>query len=279
MADSRVPGPVSSGLDPVCLPPRTPGSLGLNDAADPAANACRGDSPGSLGSNDGAVPNPDMTLPFWQSPGFAYSCWLPEPNPNPPKLSDDDFKEAATRYSVEAAAIHAVAKVESGGRIGFDDRGRPKILFEAHIFHKFTKGKYDKDYPQLSQKSWENGKKYYSLDQWTRMYQATDLDRDAAWKSASWGMFQIMGFNHNGFSSVPEFVAAMFESEAQHLKSFLAFCDDNDLIQALKAKDWATFARSYNGPGYKQNKYDEKMEKAYKQYKAEEEKKAKAQAK
>ncbi|HHS92586.1 MAG TPA: DUF3380 domain-containing protein, partial [Campylobacterales bacterium] len=28
-------------------------------------------------------------------------------------------------------------------------------------------------------------------------------------------------------------------------------------------KDWATFARRYNGKSYKENQYDEKMEKQY----------------
>lgn len=93
-------------------------------------------------------------------------------------------------------------------------------------------------------------------------------DREAAWKSASWGMFQIMGFNHSGFDTVGQFVAAMFESEYQHLRSFLAFCADSDLIPVLKKKDWASFARTYNGAGYKQNQYDQKMAKAYGEYSA-----------
>lgn len=35
--------------------PRTPGSLGRNDAGDPGVMACRGDTPGSLGLNDGGL--------------------------------------------------------------------------------------------------------------------------------------------------------------------------------------------------------------------------------
>ncbi len=274
MGDSRTPGPLD--MSPLnFFPARTPGSLGVNDAADPSLNSCRGDSPGSLGVNDGADPNATfMTmapnpLPFWRNPGSALSSWLPLANRDAPRLTDDDFKKAAEEFELEEAVIHAVAKVESGGRTGFDKIGRPKILFEAHIFHKFTKGKYDKTYPELSELTWEKGKVYYTLDQWTRMYKAMDLDRDSAWKSASWGMFQVMGFNHNGSDTVAEFVVAMFESEYKHLKSFLAFCDDNDLLDALRSKDWATFAKGYNGPGYKKNKYDELMEKAYKSYLAE----------
>jgi hypothetical protein len=271
MAGSKIPGLSSTEPLLACMPPRTPGSLGINDSADPNVSALQGDSPGSLGINDGASSVFQVAVGS-RLPGSELTCWLPTANPNAPRLSEQDFQAAAAEHGVEVAVIRAVAKVESGGRTGFDDQGRPKILFEAHIFHKFTMGKYDKKFPQLSETTWEKGKKYYSLDQWTRMYAAMDLDQEAAWKSASWGMFQIMGFNHNGFATVRQFVAAMFESEYQHLKSFLAFCADNNLIAALKKKDWAGFARVYNGAGYKQNKYDQKMEQAYKQYSAGEKK-------
>lgn len=265
MASSKTPGPMC--VDPLleALSPRTPGPLGLNDAADPDACTLSGDSPGPLGVNDTAAV---QAAPPPTPAGSELSCWLPVPNPNAPHLTDKDFQTAADQYGIEVAAIRAVAKVESGGRTGFDAQGRPKILFEAHIFHKFTKGKYDKQYPELSEPTWALGKKYYSLDQWSRMYQAMGLDQEAAFKSASWGMFQIMGYNHNGFAAVDQFVAAMFESEAQHLKSFLAFCADNHLIPALKKKDWASFAQAYNGPGYKENNYDQKMAQAYEQYSA-----------
>jgi hypothetical protein len=51
---SRKPGP--QGHDPrsPLLPDRTPGTLGVRDAAEPGASADLGDTPGSLGLNDGA---------------------------------------------------------------------------------------------------------------------------------------------------------------------------------------------------------------------------------
>jgi hypothetical protein len=266
MAGSKTPGPANVVPVTASLPPRTPGPLGINDAADPNACTLAGDSPGPVGFNDGAAAI--QAGAGARFVGSEFSCWLPTPNPNAPRLTDQDFQKAAGDYGIEVAVIRAVAKVESGGRTGFDARGRPKILFEAHIFHKLTKGKYDKHYPELSQKTWALSKKYYSLDQWSRMYQAMDLDQQAAWKSASWGMFQIMGFNHNGFDTGGQFVAAMFESEYQHLKSFLAFCADSNLIAVLQKKDWAGFARAYNGAGYKDNHYDQKMAHAYEKYSA-----------
>lgn len=191
---------------------------------------------------------------------------LPAPNPDAAKLCDADFIAAAGQFGLEAALIHAVAEVESGGRTGFDAKGRPKILFEGHIFHKRTGGKYDDDYPEISQPTWNLAKPYYSWDQWTRMYEAMQLDCDAALSAASWGMFQVMGFNHNGWSNVRDFVNAMFESEAQHLAAFLAYCRDNHLFAALRNKDFAAFAEAYNGAGYAQNQYDTKMQRAYQKY-------------
>jgi hypothetical protein len=77
---------------------------------------------------------------------------LPAPNHSAPRLSEQDYATAATEMGIEAAAIHAVAQVEAGGRTGFDDQGRPKILFEGHLFRKFTGMKYDLTYPWLSKK-------------------------------------------------------------------------------------------------------------------------------
>ncbi len=192
---------------------------------------------------------------------------LPAPNPAALKLSDNDFKTAAEDLGVEPAAVRAVSKVESGGRVGFDSRGRPKILFEAHIFQRYTLGRYQWTHPHLSRPSQKLGKAYYALDQWSRMYEAMLLDPVAAWVSASWGVFQVMGFNHDpGFPTIEEFVNAMFVSELNHLRAFLGYCTKNNLVKCLKNRDWAAFAKGYNGADYATNKYDTKMAAAYEQY-------------
>ena len=48
-------------------------------------------------------------------------------------LSDADIEEFAARYDLEEAVVRAVLQVESDGK-GFLKDGRPKILFEGHIF-------------------------------------------------------------------------------------------------------------------------------------------------
>jgi hypothetical protein len=194
--------------------------------------------------------------------------FCPAPNPSASRLSMADFDRAAAELGIEAAAIHAVAEVECGGRTGFDNRGNPKILFEAHQFRKFTGGAYDATHPHLSRpfSTSPEFRRYYAWDQWSRMYEAMDLDLEAAWKSASWGMFQVMGFNHNGWAGVRDFASNMFVSEYQQLRAFMAYCKDNGLMKYMNAKDWGSFATAYNGAGFGANQYDTKMAAAYAKY-------------
>ncbi|MEQ1491391.1 MAG: N-acetylmuramidase domain-containing protein, partial [Terricaulis sp.] len=53
-------------------------------------------------------------------------------------LTRDNFIELAASLQVEAAALEAIASTESGGVTGFDDNGRPRVLFEQHIFSRLT---------------------------------------------------------------------------------------------------------------------------------------------
>lgn len=60
-----------------------------------------------------------------------------------------------------------------------------------------------------------------------------------------------------------------FHSQYIHchqLRIFAKYIQVNNLTKHLKAKQWEAFAKGYNGPGYKANRYHEKLEKAYKKY-------------
>lgn len=182
----------------------------------------------------------------------------------PAALNDADYAASAQRTQVNVAAIKAVARVESGGRSGFDAQGRPKILFEAHHFGPLTANLYDKTHPHLSCKNNKKertaARKYYAWDQYERLMEAIILDEEAALKAASWGKFQILGEYHDGWPDVRSFVAAMYVSESNHLKAFEAHCGAAGLA-ALRRKDWLAFARRYNGPA--QEGYDTAIEAAY----------------
>lgn len=180
-------------------------------------------------------------------------------------LNEDDYKQAAELLKCEIAAIKAVAEVESAGG-GFLSDGRPKILFERHKFHSFTKGAFRAKHPNIS--SVRRGGYGNGEQEWDRFKQAFALDPNAAIKSCSWGKFQLMGFNFNicGFENLKDFHEAMLKSEGEHLKAFCHFIFSNKLDGALRAHKWATFARGYNGKSYKVNKYDTKLAAAYKKY-------------
>lgn len=187
------------------------------------------------------------------------------PTSVPRALNDADYAASALRIGVDVPAIKAVATVESGGRSGFDARGRPKILFEAHYFGPRTQGTYNRTHPHLScantRAERRRVRKYYRWDQYQRLMEAIILHQDSALESASWGKFQVMGSNHNGWPDVRSFVAAMYVSEENHLRAFEAYCADNNLIGAIRRHDWTAFARGYNGPG--QEGYDTRMAAAY----------------
>ena len=52
--------------------------------------------------------------------------------------------------------------------------------------------------------------------------------------------------------------------DAAHLQAFVQFVNsDAAMAGALRKRDWAAFAKAYNGAGYKKNGYDTKLEAAY----------------
>ncbi|WP_455671595.1 N-acetylmuramidase domain-containing protein [Phocaeicola sp.] len=187
------------------------------------------------------------------------------------RLVEKDFDLVAKLLDCEIAALKAVQKVETGGKGGFFAPGKPAILFEGHIFWSQLKkrginpeshvaGNENILYPK-----WEKGHYKGGMGEYDRLEQARKINREAADASASWGMFQIMGFNYAacGESSVESFVNAMCESELKQLVLSARFIKQGGMLPALQSKNWAEFAKRYNGPAYAQNSYDEKLAKAY----------------
>lgn len=187
-------------------------------------------------------------------------------------ITAQDRHRAAQRLGVDEDTVQAVLAIEARGS-GFI-RGRqvshvPVILFEGHIFWRETDGVYPQsafNYPKWTKAHYKGG-----LAEYDRLAAAADLDLEAALKSASWGLGQIMGFNHKvaGYASVIDFVNAMAESEANQLDAFVGFIEGNGLADELRREDMAGFARGYNGKGYKANQYDTKLIRALTKFRAE----------
>lgn len=187
-------------------------------------------------------------------------------------LTDADYQNAGAQLGgvIAVNIIKAFASVESGGRSGFGPAGMPMIAYERHIFHKYTQNKYDGSHPQLSAPymtkadlQWRTNNKDQATA-WRTLVDAFKLDQQAALMSASYGMFQIMGFNYAacGYKNVVDFVAAMKLNAGQQLKAFVGFCSKNPaLFKAMKSKDFAGMARNYNGSDY--GDYDKRIQKAF----------------
>jgi len=194
-------------------------------------------------------------------------------------LAEKDLKDFATKYDVELAAVKAINEVESSGK-GFLMNGKPKILFEGHVFWQQLQKKglnpqtllnaQNKNvlYPKWTKIYYQGGAQEYD-----RLNEAIGISSNAAVKeaalaSASWGSFQIMGYHalSLGYKSVQEFVDKMYVHEREHLAAFGKFLEINKILPYLRNKNWAKVAEKYNGAGYRTNKYDEKLRKAYEKY-------------
>lgn len=180
-------------------------------------------------------------------------------------LSDGDVRIIAGYLGCEIAAVRAVLQVEAAGK-GFDSRGRPKMLFEPHIFYRELGAGVSRDRAVkegLAYAKWKSGA--YPADSYPRLEKAIAINRDAALRSASWGLGQVMGFNHKaaGFGDVASFVEAMKHSEGAGLYAMARFIVSKGLQRHLVAKNWSSFAKGYNGSSYAQHGYHTKLAQAY----------------
>lgn len=138
-------------------------------------------------------------------------------------LTRANFEEVATLLGCEVEAIQAVVEVESGSAGAFAANGKPIILFEPHIFSRRTNRQYDTSHPTISYRSWDSTKYPRTQDgRWAQLREAYALNPQEAIASASYGLFQIMGFNHAacGFADPKAFVTDMCRGQAQQLKAF-----------------------------------------------------------
>jgi hypothetical protein len=173
--------------------------------------------------------------------------------------------------SGDAAYLWTVIEVETAGvtqGYGFRADRRPQMLFERHKFREFTGGHFDAEAPGISGPPGAYGStasQYDRLDRALALCEREGLGAEPALRSASWGLGQIMGFNHRaaGFDSASSMVDAMVTGEDAQLRGMAGFLEANRMTPLLRQQDWAGFARRYNGPGYWRNRYDVKLAEQY----------------
>lgn len=192
-------------------------------------------------------------------------------------LTEEDFAKVAEELAVEVAALKAVVEIEAGrSHKGFSEPGVPIINFDLSMFRQFARrnginlAKYSNSHrivflaPQT--------RRYGSQQaaQQARLEMALSIDKHTAIQGTFWGMFQIGGFNWKkcGTKDIDEFVELMKRSERDQLELFAKFITNSGLAPHLQNKNWAAFARGYNGASYARRGYHRRLAAAYRKFKA-----------
>lgn len=183
------------------------------------------------------------------------------------RLDDRDLPKLAATIGVGEDEIHAVMDVESRGS-GFDQQGRLAMLFEPHIFYReLGTGKKRTLAAQqgLAYKDWKKGA--YPKDSYPRLIKAMAIDETAALRSCSWGLAQVMGFNHQlcGYPTVQAMVEAFAADEEHQLAAMVTFIKVRKIDDDLRRHDWKGFATVYNGDG-QADYYAKKLADAYRRW-------------
>jgi hypothetical protein len=181
----------------------------------------------------------------------------------------------AATLGVEPAALLAVAEVESCGNAfaNVGAREEPMIRFEGHYFDQ-----------RLSPENREIARKAglaspvagrvanpaTQVARWRLLERAAAIDRKAAYESVSWGLGQVMGAHWAwlGYASIDALVAEARSGVGGQARLMARYIEKAGLSPSLGRRDWAAFARGYNGPDYARHGYDRKIAAAYELYRA-----------
>jgi hypothetical protein len=254
-ASDAAPPPASdapaSPAPDAATPPAPTADTAPAPAQDPAPAPASNDAAAAPDAG-AAAPSPSTDAPQRDAaPAPHFVDTLVAVNADP--LKPEDFQAVAQRLGCEVPLIQAFFQVEAGGKTGFEPNGKLTILFEPHIFSRLTNRRFDDTNPNVSYHPRDPAK--YPNDQgarWAQLREAFDLAPDEAMQSASYGAFQVMGFNYQrcGFPNARDFVADMCKSQARQLAAFEAYVNGtNGLKEACQTKNWREMARLYNGDG------------------------------
>ncbi|RWR09818.1 N-acetylmuramidase domain-containing protein [Paenirhodobacter populi] len=167
------------------------------------------------------------------------------------KLADaTDFVRAAEAIGCDVAAIRAVWEVEAACN-PFRADGSLERRFELH-----------KTTPPLM--PYSQGLKLTNAARERLFMKRYAENPEDAMRATSFGAPQIMGFNHlkAGYPSAAQMVASFAQSEGNQIGAFVRLAQAWGIDSALRAHDWKTFARVYNGNANVAS-YSAKIEAAY----------------
>ncbi len=200
------------------------------------------------------------------------------------KLDDLDLPMVGKTIGVGEDPIHALLDTEARSS-GFDRLGRTTMLYEPHVFYRLLRARGDQRLLELAvdeglaYPKW--GQRPYPSDSYPRLMAANKIAPMEALSSASWGLGQLMGFNHAlaGYKSPEAMVQAFMDDEEYQLRAMIRFIISAGLDDELRALDAAktdtqmlnaarAFARGYNGAGFEKNGYHTKLVSNLKKWRA-----------
>jgi hypothetical protein len=163
------------------------------------------------------------------------------------------YQRLAKDLDVTPAAIRAFAVVESDEK-PFTPNGAPVVRFEAGHWKKHR-------IAERVALSFDKAPNARDLDaRWEQFKRMRAVNETAAIMSHSFGLFQIMGFNHRlcMCHDAATFLSEVMTLEGQ-LKMFKRFMVSSPaLLSAVRRNQPEKVGFHFNGPQYKRNKYDVK---------------------
>jgi hypothetical protein len=182
----------------------------------------------------------------------------------------DAICAAAKKEGWPESSLLAVVECETSGQPFEIDGHTPTLLFERHKFYSELQAHEPSKLKAaiaagLAIPHWNRQTQYKdegkSSGRLALIAKARAIDEDVANRAASWGLGQTMGFNAEGldYASATEMVNELSKGIAEQIDALVREIKHTHLERYLLAKNWAGFAKGYNGAGYKQNNYDTRM--------------------
>ncbi|MCP5072227.1 MAG: N-acetylmuramidase family protein [Rhodobacteraceae bacterium] len=170
-----------------------------------------------------------------------------------------ELPRLAIELNLHPAKLAGIRKAESGGFGWFPD-GRIKKLPEPHVFRRELPASKRAEAKRQGLTS-PSYKATRASGHYRRMRTANDrynffermraIDENAAFRSCSWGSYQIMGNEHKrcGYSSAKAMVEDFLQGEKQQLIAFGNFLKSKGIVGHLRAGRYYRSAELYNGKG------------------------------
>lgn len=161
------------------------------------------------------------------------------------------YQEFAKKLDITPAALRAFAVVESDEK-AFTVGGKPVVRFEPAHWKK-------RRIASKASMAFDAAKNSLDLDKrWAQFEAMRQVNEIAAILSHSFGLFQIMGFNHERcLCASPAVFLKEQETVTGQFKLFQRFLLSNPpLLAAIRKARADQVGLHMNGPQYQRNKYD-----------------------